>query len=160
MTESERADVALALGRVASGLFVLTARDGARDTGLLVSWVQQCAFEPPQLSACVKKGRDVLAWLGDGAACTVNVVGEGQKKFLSHFGRGFSLDEDAFAGLGVERLDGEAPILTEALAHLRCRVSGRISSGDHEVLILTIVGGRLQHAGEPYFHSRKSGLKY
>lgn len=160
MTESELADVGLALGRVASGLFILTARDGARETGLLVSWAQQCSFEPPQLSVCVKKGRDVLAWLGDGAAITLNVLGENQKKLVGHFAKGFSLDEDAFAGLSVERFDGEAPILSEALAHLRCRVSGRISSGDHEVLIATVVGGRLHQAGEPWFHARKSGLKY
>jgi flavin reductase (DIM6/NTAB) family NADH-FMN oxidoreductase RutF len=160
MTDSELADVAEALGRVPSGLFILTARHGARETGVLISWVQQCAFEPPQLTVCVRQGRDVLAWLSDGAAVTINVVGEGQKKFLSHFGKGFGLDENAFAGLAVERIDGEAPVLTETLAHLRCRIAGRISSGDHEVFLVTIVGGKMHRPGEPYFHARKSGLKY
>jgi flavin reductase (DIM6/NTAB) family NADH-FMN oxidoreductase RutF len=160
MTESELSDVALALGRVPSGLFVLTARDGHRETGMLVSWVQQCSFEPPQLSVCVRQGRDVLAWLGEGAAITVNVLAAGQKKFISHFGKGFALDEDAFVGLSLDRIPGEAPILTDALAHLRCRVVCRIDAADHLLLIARVVGGRLQHAGEPHCHSRKSGLKY
>ena len=89
-----------------------------------------------------------------------NVLGAGQKKYLSHFGKGFGLDEDAFAGLDVEHVKGEAPVLSEALAHLRCRVAGRCRSGDHEVLIATVVGGRLHHAGEPMVHVRKSGLRY
>jgi len=160
MTESELSDVSLALGRVPSGLFVLTARDGQRETGMLVSWVQQCSFEPPQISVCVRQGRDVLAWLGDGAAFTLNVIGQGQKKFVSHFGKGFGLDEDAFVGVSLDRMPGEAPILTDALAHLRCRVAGRIDAADHCLLIAAVVGGRLQHAGEPHCHSRKSGLKY
>jgi flavin reductase (DIM6/NTAB) family NADH-FMN oxidoreductase RutF len=160
MSDSETPDVGAALGRLASGLFVLTARDGPRETGALISWVQQCGFEPPQVTFCVRQGREVLAWLGDGAACTLNVLAAGQKKFLSHFGKGFGLDEDAFAGLSLERVPGEAPILSEALAHLRCRVAGRCRSGDHEVLIATVVGGRLHHAGEPMVHVRKSGLRY
>ena len=31
-----------ALGRIPSGLFVLTLRHGGRETGMLASWVQQC----------------------------------------------------------------------------------------------------------------------
>jgi flavin reductase (DIM6/NTAB) family NADH-FMN oxidoreductase RutF len=160
MTDNELQDVAVALGRVPSGLFILTARDGDRETALLVSWVQQCGFEPPQVTFCVRKDRDVLPWLRDGAPCTVNVLGEGQRKYLGRFGRGFGLDEDAFAGLSVERPAGEAPILTDALAHLRCRIAGRCSAGDHEVLVATVVGGRQHYEGEPLVHVRKSGLRY
>ncbi len=34
--------LAAALGRIPSGLFVLTAGSGATETGMLASWVQQC----------------------------------------------------------------------------------------------------------------------
>src|SRR5438874_8727460 len=71
---------AAALGRVPSGLFVLTARHGTRETGMLASWVQQCSFDPPQVSMAVRKGRDVLDWLADGAAFVLNVLAEGQKQ--------------------------------------------------------------------------------
>ena len=40
----------LALGRVPSGLFILTAGNGPTETGLLASWVQQCSFDPPRLT--------------------------------------------------------------------------------------------------------------
>jgi flavin reductase (DIM6/NTAB) family NADH-FMN oxidoreductase RutF len=162
MNGGDANEIGPALGRLASGLFILTARQGGRETGLLVSWVQQCGFEPPQVTACVRKGRDVLAWLGDGAAFTLNVLGAGQKKLVGHFAKGFSLDEDAFTGQSVERPEGEGPVLDEALAHLRCRVAARFDGGgDHVVLVGTVVGGRLHRdGGEPYVHLRRNGLGY
>ena len=124
MNDQDMQQLAAALGRIPSGLFVLTATDGTRTTGVLVSWVQQCSFDPPRVTVCVRQGRDLLDWLGVGSAFTINLLGQGQKHFIGHFGKGFSLHEDAFAGLNVERPDGEAPILTDALGHLRCRVAG------------------------------------
>ena len=49
--------LAAALGRVPSGLFVLTIRRGSAETGMLVSWVQQCSFDPPLVSLAVQRGR-------------------------------------------------------------------------------------------------------
>jgi len=151
----------MTLGRVPSGLFVLTARHQERETGMLVSWVQQCAFEPPLLSLALKRGRDVLAWLEPEAPFTLNLVGEGQTNFLSHFGKGFALDQPAFTGLQVERLPGEAPVLADALGYLLCRVQARHPVGDHELFVATVEGGKmLRHDGKPMVHVRKSGLRY
>ena len=52
-----------ALGRIPSGLFILTVRHGSKETGMLASWVQQCSFDPPRLTMAIRKGRDVLDWL-------------------------------------------------------------------------------------------------
>src|SRR5271155_5885935 len=99
--------MAQALGRLPSGLYVLTARQGERETGMLASWVQQCSFQPPQVSVAIRPDREVVAWLKLGAAFTLNLLGEGQTNFLSHFGKGFALDQEAFTGLEVERCEGE-----------------------------------------------------
>jgi flavin reductase (DIM6/NTAB) family NADH-FMN oxidoreductase RutF len=154
-------ELAPALGRIPSGLYILPARHGDRETGVLVSWVQQCSFEPPQVTACMKRGRDVLAWLAPGAAFTLNLIGEGQSNLLSHFGKGFTLDHPAFTGLKVERPDGQPPILKDALGYLACRVVLRVPAGDHELLLGTVEGGKmLQPDGKPYVHIRKNGLRY
>jgi len=127
----EQKHLGAALGRIPSGLFILTARQGDAETGMLASWVQQCSFEPPQVTVAVKKGRDITAWLTDGAPFTLNILDDSQTDMLIHFGRGFDLDEPAFEGVGVKRPKGAAPILTDALAYLECRVVGRCSAGDH-----------------------------
>jgi flavin reductase (DIM6/NTAB) family NADH-FMN oxidoreductase RutF len=152
--------LAAALGRVPSGLFVLTLSREGVETGMLASWVQQCSFEPPQVSVAVKPDRPINAHLTDGAAFALNVLGEGQTDLLKHFGRGFELNEPAFAGLALERATDGTPILRDALAHLQCQVVGRGPAGDHDLVIARVTGGRLHGDGKPMVHVRKSGLRY
>jgi flavin reductase (DIM6/NTAB) family NADH-FMN oxidoreductase RutF len=149
-----------ALGRIVSGMFVITARRGEAETGMLASWVQQCSFDPPQISVALKKGREIADWLPPGAAFIVNILDDTQTDMIIHFGRGFSSKEPAFTELEVERLDCSAPILKDALAFLECRVAGRYSAGDHELVIGQVVSGRLLDEGHPMVHIRKSGAHY
>ncbi len=152
--------LAAALGRVPSGLFILTATDGATETGMLASWVQQCSFEPLQVSVALRKGREVTEWLVPGTGFVLNVLGEGQTSFLSHFGKGFSPGQSPFAGVEVLRGQATAPVLASALAYLDCRVEARHPAGDHELLVARVLGGKLLGEGSPMVHLRKSGLHY
>ena len=152
--------LAAALGRVPSGLFVLTVRQSDQETGMLASWVQQCSFDPPRISVAVQRGRFVHGLLADGAAFAVNILASGQTDLLKHFGKGFGPDEPAFTGLATERTSGGVPVLTAALAHLDCRVTSRFGAGDHELVIGEVVGGRLPADGQPAVHIRKSGMRY
>jgi flavin reductase (DIM6/NTAB) family NADH-FMN oxidoreductase RutF len=156
----QRKRMTAALGRIPSGLFVLTIRHGEAETGMLASWVQQCSFEPPQLSIALKRERDVWAWLDEGAVFTVNILDDSQTDMIGHFGRGFALPEPAFAGLAVERSEEGAPVLSEALAYLECRVAGRLNAGDHDLLIGRVVGGAMLSEGQPMIHVRKNGSHY
>jgi flavin reductase (DIM6/NTAB) family NADH-FMN oxidoreductase RutF len=152
--------LAAALGRVPSGLFILTVGHGGQETGMLASWVQQCSFEPPQISVAAKPGRFAADLLTDKAAFVVNILAAGQNDLLKHFGKGFGPDEPAFSGLDVYHLDEGVPVLRAALAHLDCRVAGRLSGGDHDLVIGRVVGGRLHAEGQPAVHVRKSGAHY
>lgn len=150
---------ASALGRIPSGLFVVTVAHGKQETGMLASWVQQCSFDPPTVSVAVRQGRYLLDWLKDGAHFAVNVIGEGQKSLVAHFGKGFEPSEAAFEGLTVDRRE-HVIVLPEALAHLHCRVAGRADAGDHMLIFGKVVGGSAHHEGRPTIHVRKSGLHY
>jgi flavin reductase (DIM6/NTAB) family NADH-FMN oxidoreductase RutF len=159
-TSDRHKQMVAALGRIASGLFVLTARRQEQETGMLASWVQQCAFEPPEVTVAIRRDREILSWLTDGGPFTLNILDDSQTDMISHFGRGFVLSEPAFTDLEVERPDGGAPVLTEALGYLTCEVAGRCRTADHELLIARVTGGRLLSEGHPMVHVRKSGAHY
>ena len=89
------------LGRVPSGIFILTVGSGPRATGMLSSWVMQAGFEPPMISVGVKLGRYVCDWLTEGQPFVLNLVGESQTDLLKHFGKGFEPDAPAFEGLAI-----------------------------------------------------------
>jgi len=152
--------LAAALGRIPSGLFVITMRRGEEETGLLASWVQQCSFHPPQVSVAIRRERPVCAWLTPEASFTVNILEAGQTDMIVHFGRGIAPGEPAFDGLEVERPDGAPPVLADALAYLECRVAACFPAGDHDLYVGRVVAGRMLDDGRPMIHVRKSGLHY
>src|SRR6187399_3355512 len=100
-----------AIGHIPSGIFILSVGTGARATGMLASWVMQAAFEPPMVSVAVKLGRYVCDWLSAGEPFVLNVVGESQKQFLKHFGKGFEPGVPAFEGLEITHCARGVPIL-------------------------------------------------
>jgi flavin reductase (DIM6/NTAB) family NADH-FMN oxidoreductase RutF len=152
--------LAAALGRLPSGLFVLTVRAGAAETGMLVSWVQQCSFEPPRITLALKSGRPVTDALAGSAAFVVNILDDTQTDMVAHFGKGFALDEPAFVDVEVDRSAGRPPVLSEALAFLECRVVARFPAGDHELIVADVLAGRMLNDGHPMVHVRKSGMHY
>ena len=161
MSDADRAKSwSAALGRIPSGLFIITARHGEAETGMLASWVQQCSFNPPQVSVALKSGRDVWRWLTPGATFVLNVLDDTQTDMIAHFGRGFDPDEPAFERLAVDRPDGAPPVLTEALAYLECQVVDRIPAGDHDLFLGRVLAGTLLEEGQPMVHIRKNGLHY
>jgi flavin reductase (DIM6/NTAB) family NADH-FMN oxidoreductase RutF len=158
--KTDHAKLAAALGRIPSGLFILTARQGAHETGMLVSWVQQCSFEPPRISVAVKPEREINRLLAPNHLFVLNIIAaDNQLRLLKHFGKGFSLDEPAFTGLSIDRPEDGPPVLHDALAHLRCQVVKRAEAGDHNLLIAEVIAGDVRE-GEPLVHVRKNGMKY
>src|SRR6187399_731052 len=135
-------EIAGILGKIPSGLFILTAKgpDG-RETGMLASWVMQAGFEPPMLTVAVKRGRYVLDWLMPGDAFNLNVLAADQPWALKHFGKGFEPGEPAFNGLTVERCSRGVAVLTGTVGHLECEAASHLESGDHRILLAKVLGG-------------------
>lgn len=149
------------LGRVPSGIYILTIGTGSRATGMLASWVMQAGFEPPMVSVAVRLGRYVCDWLTEGQPFVLNLVGEEQKEFLKHFGKGFEPGAPAFEGVAISHCARGVPILNTALGHLECEPAGYTDSGDHRVFLAKIARGRLVNDQlKPMVHIRKSGANY
>ena len=148
------------LGRLPSGLYVLTARKDGEETGMLASWVMQAGFDPPMITLALRKDRYLIDWLSQGQPFVLNVLSEQQKGMLTHFGRGFARGEAAFEGLPIERTQQGLPVLAQSLGHLECTPVNHLDSGDHRIFLAEVTSGRLQSDGGPMVHIRKSGLHY
>lgn len=155
------AELAAALGRLPSGIFILTSRHGERETGMLASWVMQAGFDPPAVTVAVKHGRYLADWLKARQPFVLNLVAEKQHELLKHFGKGFAIEAEAFVNVDLDRTGGGVPILRSALGHLECAPTGKwLDSGDHHVFLAEVTGGRLSDDRPPMVHVRKNGLGY
>ena len=150
-----------ALGRLPSGLFILTIGTGPRATGMLTSWVMQAGLQPPMVSVAVKLGRYTCDWITAGQPFVLNLVGKQQKSLLAHFSAGFEPGQPAFDGLAIDHCPRGVPILADALGHLECEPVRHVDSGDHRLFLANVVRGRLNQPDEkPWVHIRKSGTHY
>lgn len=152
--------LAAALGRIPSGIFVLTVTNSGRENGMLASWVQQCSFQPPRLTVAIHPDRDVARILKAGASFTLNILESSQTDMVAHFGKGFGPGEEPFRNVAVLRQEGRAAVLSEALAYLECTVVERVKAGDHDLFIADVSAGQLLDEGQPMVHIRKNGLHY
>jgi flavin reductase (DIM6/NTAB) family NADH-FMN oxidoreductase RutF len=151
--------IAEAIGSIPSGCWIMTASDGRRSTGVLVSWVQQAGFAPPSISVAVRKNRPILELLEGTGRCVLNAVTEDPSAMFRHFGRGFTLDEDAFSGLVTES-GPFGPELASCPTRLRCAIRGRADAGDHVVFVAEVSAAVAGAGFKPYVHLRRNGLSY
>ncbi len=160
----QRDTIGKVLGRTPSGVYILTATDGAdRATGMLASWVQQAAFEPPALTVAVNNKRYLNDWLKQSPKLALNLIGENQFAFLKHFGNGFEPDEPAFEGIDTTQSTLGLPVLTEALGYLEGTITNQIETGDHVVYLVEIESAHASEeitAAKPMIHIRKNGFNY
>jgi flavin reductase (DIM6/NTAB) family NADH-FMN oxidoreductase RutF len=150
-----------ALGRIPSGLYILTVRHGERATGMLASWVQQAGFEPPMVTVAVRRDRYVGDWIDASGRFTLNQLATGSKALIRHFGRGFEPDDDAFGDLALRDEAQGGPVLAAAMAYLDAEVAGQVVGGDHRIFLGRVVAGALLHPeAEPLVHVRANGFHY
>ncbi|MFM8414965.1 MAG: flavin reductase family protein [Planctomycetota bacterium] len=155
-------EVASGLGRIPSGLFVVTWRAGERDHAMLASWVMQAGFAPPLLSVAVGTSRDLLAAMRSGAPFAVNVLADSQRSLLARFGKAPADGDDPFAGLGVDRTPAGVAVLSDAAGWLECRTVGEVAAagGDHVIVLGRVEAAAGRPDTPPLIHVRRNGLKY
>ncbi len=153
--------IAQALGKIPSGLFILTASHEERRAGMLISWVQQVGFSPPMVSLAVAKGKPILPLMSESKKFGLCQMAEGEKIILRKFATHSEINEDPFLGFEMqEKTKLHVPILKNVLAYMECEITCHIDvNSDHDIFVGHILHAKL-NPGEPCVHLRTNGFKY
>lgn len=151
-----------ALGRISSGLYLLTARKGDVTSAMLASWVIQASFQPLGVAIAVAKDRAIESLLHSGDTFVLNVLEDGNyQRLMKHFLKRFPPGADRFAGIATYDATNGSPILAESLAYLECTVTSRMETSDHWIVYCTTHTGRVANPdGLTAVHHRKVGNHY
>jgi flavin reductase (DIM6/NTAB) family NADH-FMN oxidoreductase RutF/DNA-binding GntR family transcriptional regulator len=140
------------VGHLASGVTVITTRTDQGVFGVTASSVTSLSLDPPMMLACLNSALHTAGAVSQRGAYAVNVLGQGSE----HLAQQFAVPSpDKFAGVALH--DGELglPLLSDALAHLECRVVEEVTGGTHTIFL-----GRVVHArageGRPLTYFRGS----
>lgn len=149
-----------AIGRLSSGVYILTLLADAEKHGMLATWIIQAAFEPPMLTVAVQRKREILSFIQIGTKLCVNALSKKNMDIFKSFARPYQEGVDRFEGLQLADKQSSAPVFAEALSYLDCIVKDKMDAGDHVVFLCEITDGEFMNNDEPMLHTRKNGFQY
>lgn len=140
------------LGRFASGITVVTARDGdGRHYGMTVSAFCSVSLVPPLILVCIDLAASMHDALLSAPHFAVNILSADQEPLSRRFS---GLDEHhRFDGLGYTIGVTGSALLEEALAHIECRRLAQHAAGDHTVIIGEVEAA-VAHDARPLLYYR------
>ncbi|NET55614.1 MAG: MBL fold metallo-hydrolase [Symploca sp. SIO2E6] len=155
-------DLDKALGRISTGLYIITAQKSDLKSAMLASWVTQASFQPLGLTIAVAKDRAIESLMQVSDRFVLNILEEGNYQgLMKHFLKRFKPGADRFAGVKTQLAANGSPILTDALAYLECQVVSRMECSDHWVVYATVDTGRISKSDAiTAVHHRKVGNYY
>lgn len=136
------------LGMFATGVTVLTTRDGDKVHGMTANAFMSVSLEPPLVLISVDRRTRMCALLHEGRAYGVSVLAESQSGLSDRFA-GRASDEAPEPRFDIIR---GTPLVDGALAHFVARIARSYWGGDHSLFL-----GRVEYAryseGQPLlFH--------
>ncbi len=160
MPETQLSPLAEALGRVPSGLYIVSTQHGPLPMGFLGSFVQQMGFEPPTVCVAVGKDRDHLEAIRASGRFALSILDDASAGLMGGFFKPAPEGQSPFDGLETLTTASGSIVLTGALAWLDCKVTGEHETGDHVVVFGEVVAGERLRDADPKVHVRKNGLSY
>ena len=135
----------------ASGVTVVTAQSEQQGLkGMTATSFSSVSVDPPQILVCLNQNTDTGALVLEQKQFAVNILGSEQQDVSNQFAGGSS-QEERFAAVAWETGENGAPVLTEALASLECKVVDQVLAGTHWIVI-----GEVQkvvcRSGEPLLY--------
>ena len=143
------------------GLYAVTVRSGDQDHGITAAWVMQASFAPPMVVASVESESRALPMIRDAKAFAVNVLAAEQRELAARLGGASGAAAPAkLAGTPAKAgpVTG-APVLTQALGWLECRLVATMPAGDHTLVLGEVVEAGAEREGT-VLTLAETGMKY
>lgn len=126
------------LGHFATGVTVVTAHLEGEIYGMTANAVTSLSLHPPLILVAVDKTATMHASLTASKHFAVNILHETQE----HLSRRFAMrGPKEVSDLTWTTAASGAPILTDALAWVDCRLADVLPGGDHDIFIGEILAG-------------------
>lgn len=144
------------MGRLATGVTIVTTRADDDAHGTTMSAVCSVSLQPQLVLVCVDHESDIHTLIQESGVFAVNMLHEGQASLaveLSH--KGTPEQQAAHRLENLPHRNGEtgAPLLEDSLAYVECHVENTLEAGDHTIYVGSVVAAGVSHrADRPLLH--------
>ena len=151
--QAENEDLRLVMRNWASGVTVVTAKDGAQFHGMTVSAFTSISLQPPLVLVSLDKLSRTHDLVQNSQHFGVTILADDQKDVSDRFaGRIPALDDHRFLGLAIETLTSGAPFIVGGLAYLDCHIVHTYDTGLHTLFIGEVDALRTAQTGKPLLY--------
>ncbi|MEU6419215.1 flavin reductase family protein [Streptomyces spiralis] len=119
------------MGRLATGVSVITTRNENDPIGMTASAVASLSMDPLQLIVCIGNHLYTCEAITSSGRFAVNILGEGSEELAMNFAVS---KPDKFAGVDFHVEHG-VPVLRDAIAYVVCDVAAALPGGDHTIFV-------------------------
>jgi len=137
------------LGKFATGVTVASTKIGDETWGMTANAVTSLSLDPPLVILCIQKDVQSHAKFKEGGCFALNILSADQQEISDRFA--FKGPKD-FSGLDTKTAETGAPILTESLGWVDCRLKEVLPGGDHDIFIGEIVAAEAPDGGQPLLY--------
>ncbi len=125
---ADAATLAAVYARRQWGLFLVAARSGGIEHLHVGCWAIQCSHQPPRMLVCIDRRVPAADLVRTGGHFALSLLAEAQLPLAIRVLRGASTPAD-LPGERFQRVDGDCPVLQDAVAHFSCSVEGEFNGG-------------------------------
>lgn len=134
--QGENEDLRQVMRNWASGVTIVTAKDGDQFHGMTVSAFTSISLLPPLVLVSLEKTSRTHDMVQNSQHFGVTVLAEDQKDISDRFaGRIPAMDDNRFLGLAIETLTSGAPFIVGGLAYLDCHIVHTYDTGLHTLFV-------------------------
>jgi flavin reductase (DIM6/NTAB) family NADH-FMN oxidoreductase RutF len=139
------------LNKIDRELWLITAGDGDRRSGLIATFVSTASLVPtqPRMMIGLAKHHYTHDLVQASNALCMHLIDERQIDWVWRFGIPTGRDVDKFYGLQTSFGVSGVPVLDDALAWLDCRVEAQLDTGDRTVFLAEVLEVRVLRSATP-----------
>jgi flavin reductase (DIM6/NTAB) family NADH-FMN oxidoreductase RutF len=137
------------LGRFASGVAIITTRDGDRDVGMTISAFCSVSLSPPLVLVCVDHNASMHPLLLSHPKLGISIIASEHESHSRRFAD--RNERQRFDGAPFSRGESQVMLLDNATAQLECQVVRHYEGGDHTIFIAHVERGRMGES-RPLLH--------
>lgn len=150
MEEPQRRSLRDLMGRFATGVSVVAARQGPLLAGMTANAIASISVDPPIMMASIARRAETHGAIIGSHAFAISVLSRDQRAVADCFAQPTTADKlKRFCDAEWHEAETGSPILEGALAYFDCRLTARHDGGDHTVFLGEIVAAGFREDAGP-----------
>ena len=149
------------MGQFATGVTVITTRDGNQLHGSTANAVSSVSLDPMMVLYCAEQTTDTLPLLKRSGVFAVNILAADQQELSQRFAKKDDLEAHDVSKVPHGFASTGAPILEGAIAYIDCRIVDTFPGGDHTIFLGQVEDAKISKETSPllFFNGRYAELK-